>query len=402
MCGLIAVISKTKNGFSKNQVDMFSQMLHADEVRGMDGTGIFYNNIKNEPKVTVLKAPYRSSFFVGLPEYQAAKETMFKESNFAVGHNRAATKGKVDASCTHPFRENHIVLVHNGTLYSHKELHADYEVDSRAICHSIATIGAHETIEKLDGAFALIWWDTKEKTLNFCRNAMRPLFLIETSSSFLLVSELDLGMWILGRNNEKCVRSMEVTTKVLYKFNLEDMTKYTEEPLNFKAFVKPKYNQYSNYQTHSSGGSNGSFSVAQWANDEVWNKKDKPILSTKGYSFGQKIKFKIGDIKGNYVEADILKHQDLGVSSNLLLCDFESEWRIKIFGSKELLKLISNKRLAEGVINRAVIFNNKVTYHVGGITLLDKPDATVVEEGIVARILQLPIKYKNSFGGARA
>lgn len=370
MCGLVAVISKGKNGFTTKQVDTFTQMLYADELRGKDGTGVFYNTKKNEGTVRVLKAPYGSSIFTKLKEYDEVADTLFKESNFIVGHNRSATKGKINAECTHPFRENHIVLVHNGTLISHKELHEDYEVDSRAICHSISKIGAKETIKKIDGAFALIWYNTNNNTLNFCRNLERPLHIIETSTSFVLVSELTLGLWILARNNETVVKNYPVTPKVLYSFNIDDFSNYKEEPLEFKTY---EYHKSNNHY------SNNSYS-ATWMG--------KYTKETSVFSFGQTVRFRTGNICGNYVEGDIIKYQACDVEDTLVDKDFESQWRIKIYGKKALLENIKNQKLMEGVINRTNIFANKSFYTVGGV----RPAAQQ------AKILQLPL-HKKGIGG---
>jgi len=376
MCGLVAIVNKTKNGFSKKQVDSFSQMLYADQLRGSDGTGVFYNSKKNESNVKILKAPYKSSVFIGLKEFIALEEVLFKESNFVVGHNRSATKGKINAACTHPFRENHIILVHNGTLNTHKELHTEYEVDSQAICHSISSIGAEETLKKLNGAFALIWWDMKEKTLNFCRNSQRPLYYIETNTSFVFVSELELGLWILARNGETVVRSVMLTPAMLYSFTLEDMTKYNEKQVSF--FPYPQ----------SSGG--------WFFKDDVWedgySANKNPPKKLK-FAFGEKIKFKTGDIKGAYVEADIIKYQSIINTKYVIDSDFEHEWRVKIFGTKAYLDTIANKTLAEGVVNHTTSFNTKTLYTVSSVVVLP----ITVNGGVVdikSNVSTLPIVFK--------
>jgi glucosamine 6-phosphate synthetase-like amidotransferase/phosphosugar isomerase protein len=293
---------------------------------------------------------------------------LFSQSNFAVGHNRSATKGKINAECTHPFRENHITLVHNGTLTSHKELHPNYEVDSRAICHNIAQEGYEETLKKLDGAFALIWFNSKEKTLNFCRNSQRPLYIIETTTSFVLVSELNLGLWILSRNNEHVIKSSPVEIEKVYSFSMDNFKSYAETPVKYLEY-KPVYNKWINY-----------------FQDDAIEDNYASVSSVKSqFAFGEKIKFKTGDIINNYVEGDILKHQNIGIDY-IVDGDFEAKWRIKIYGSKEYLNSIANMPLAIGTVGGTITQGTETTYTVSSVKRIEKK----------SNILHLPVKVVTS------
>lgn len=350
MCGLVGIVNKGRNGMTNDQVKAFAELLYSDQLRGVDGTGIFYNAKKNEKRVKILKAPYKSSLFVQTKEFQDAADTMFKESNFAIGHNRAATKGKVDGKCTHPFREQHIVLVHNGTISDHKELHddKDVEVDSHAICHSIAKIGAKETLKKIDGAFALIWFDGKEGTLNLCRNYQRPLFMLEFGSGFMFVSEEELGKWIAKRNNINITKSFQLEPKKLYKFDIDDMSKYEVEDVEYKQYQPTVYNKPSwvdSYPTYS-------------------NKHKK-------YSFGQLVRFKGGLIRpsniGRFLEGDICNYNFLD-TDKLNDGDFEDEYRIKVIGTdNELLKFVGKDLV--GRISQTHVYGNQTTYVVTDVEL---------------------------------
>lgn len=197
-------------------------MLFADQLRGAHGTGIFYNQGN---KIKTLKAPVASSDFVNDKAYDNAEAEIFKHARFVVGHNRAATIGNLTHQNTHPFRCGHITLVHNGTLTSHKEL-ADTESDSMAICQSIAKIGFKETVKKIKGAFALIWYDEKQKTLNFTRNYQRPLYIVETNELFCFVSEPKLAEWILDRNRQHVTKVTNTEAHTLYQFEASDYTKF--------------------------------------------------------------------------------------------------------------------------------------------------------------------------------
>ncbi|MSE24831.1 hypothetical protein GKC32_10305, partial [Lactobacillus curvatus] len=70
-----------------------------------------------------------------------------------MGHNRWATKGKINERNAHPFEHDHIIGAHNGTLRNQHLLpnHLDFEVDSDNIFHAMSTIGVDATIAKTSG-----------------------------------------------------------------------------------------------------------------------------------------------------------------------------------------------------------------------------------------------------------
>lgn len=221
MCGLVTVITKNKTGVNNIDVKMFTELLFADTLRGSHGTGVMFDT--KQDGVQVLKAPIPAPRFIESNDYVDLMAFMYKESTFAVGHNRWATKGSHIYQNTHPFKEGAVTLVHNGTLLTHRHF-ANVEVDSHAICHAINNMGADAAIEQLDGAFALIWHDSRNSTLNFVRNKERPLCFIETTYSWIICSEEKLGLWIASRNNQKVVESYELEEGYLNSFNLLDRT----------------------------------------------------------------------------------------------------------------------------------------------------------------------------------
>lgn len=122
--------------------------------------------------------------------------------SWIVGHSRHATKGAINSRNAHPFSHGNITLVHNGTLVD-QDLLPDskaFEVDSENICHSINKIGAAETIQKLDGAFTLIWHDASDNRLHIIRNDERPFHLARLGTSWFGASEEAMLMWILQRS----------------------------------------------------------------------------------------------------------------------------------------------------------------------------------------------------------
>lgn len=252
MCGLVCVVSKLKGGLYNSDVKIFTELLYADQLRGRDGTGIIYNR---KDTIKTLKAATPSSVFVEHDLYNKAVNEALTSGNFMVGHNRAATKGKLNHQNTHPFRENHISLVHNGTLPYHKDL-ADVESDSMAIAMSFAKIGAKETLKKLSGAFALIWTDSKQKTLNFVRNSQRPLYLISTKDLFVFVSEKELGHWICNRNNQPVLSTMEVPVGTLFQFEFGVWDKYETQKVDL--YIPPPFMHQNNITPYKPQGTTAS------------------------------------------------------------------------------------------------------------------------------------------------
>ena len=49
-------------------------------------------------------------------------------------------------------------------------------VDSEILYAHLAKNGAEETFDRLEGAWACVWWDDQAETLNFIRNSERPLW----------------------------------------------------------------------------------------------------------------------------------------------------------------------------------------------------------------------------------
>ena len=189
MCGLVCVITKGSYGLTSEQRDAFNLLLYIDVLRGEDSTGAFV--VDNIGNVQMAKDAIDSSDFLKTKEYKDLKATAFQKGWAMVGHNRKATKGWITDSNAHPFIvDENIVLVHNGTLIGDHKHHADTEVDSEAIAHVLSKeTDVEEALRKINGAYALIWYNVAKKELNFVRNKERPLWYLETNDAFIFASE---------------------------------------------------------------------------------------------------------------------------------------------------------------------------------------------------------------------
>ena len=111
------------------------------------------------------------------------------QSQVFLGHNRAATVGKVSGLNAHPFQFGDIIGAHNGTLLQSdwtaldKETGATTDVDSAALYNAINELGVDKAIPMIHegntaqrGAWALTWFDACEEKLYFLKNKHRPLW----------------------------------------------------------------------------------------------------------------------------------------------------------------------------------------------------------------------------------
>lgn len=175
MCGLVGVAG---NIFTTDR-KAFRNLLVLDTLRGDHSTGTATVSAGN--KIEVAKG-------VGHPYnlFDAFKDIFDKDgvpksslSKVIMGHNRYATMGARTADNAHPFLHDGIVGAHNGTLdrfwIKNLDDHNKFEVDSEALIFNISKHGP-DILKKVKGAYALTWWDDKQKKMFFIHNKERPLF----------------------------------------------------------------------------------------------------------------------------------------------------------------------------------------------------------------------------------
>lgn len=201
MCGLVGLFNKNRNGFTKDQQDVFASLLFIDFLRGPDSTGAFLVN--NRGDMYLAKEASDSLRFMRSKEYSDINHKAWQDGSALIGHNRKATVGNVIDENAHPFVvDDNIVLVHNGTLWGDHKKIADVEVDSHAIAHAIHEHGdVTKALSSIDGAYALIWYDVANESINLIRNSQRPLWWMETSNSWIWSSEKAMLEFVAGRHN---------------------------------------------------------------------------------------------------------------------------------------------------------------------------------------------------------
>lgn len=169
MCGLVGAAGMLGDKEEK----AFITLLQLDTIRGPHSTGVLVVNTHKHATVhKELGTPW------DLMDSRKFEKAMNGVNNVLLGHNRYATKGAINVANAHPFVFNNVIGAHNGTLVSqfHLDDYKDFDVDSENIYHHMNNNGVEDTIAKLNGAFALTWYDKEEHTINFIRNSQRPLY----------------------------------------------------------------------------------------------------------------------------------------------------------------------------------------------------------------------------------
>lgn len=198
MCGLVGMAGDLTSGWK----DVFTELLIVDSVRGMHGTGVAAIR-RYENRVNLVKMPVPSQALIMTNEYNSAIKDPIK---VLIGHNRYATIGKKNVENSHPFQFSDVVGAHNGTLYSGSRKRLDpaeyYGTDSEAIYANLNDEGIRKTVDELDGAWALTWYDATNNTINFLRNDKRPLFYgySDDRCTLFWASELEMLKFVLSRN----------------------------------------------------------------------------------------------------------------------------------------------------------------------------------------------------------
>jgi len=372
MCGIVGVISKSKAGLFKGHADLFKQMLFVDQLRGTDGTGIIYDD---DGKVITRKSPESAGSFLSKEWVKNSIDDSVKTGSFLIGHNRAATKGSLTWQNTHPFTEGHITLVHNGTLFSHKELDDKKEVDSHAICSHMAINGAEETLKNIDGAFALVWINELERTINLARNLERPLHLIECQTCWIISSELGLGMWMADRHNLKVLTAFQLKTETLYTLSLDDLYDLKEKKVDYYKWITYKGNAWGwvgNKGEVDEGTPN--FTSRKRKNHPPHKQKASNVIALPApkskYAFGEKISFRPKHLIGQNTLSCMIWDEKRMMYFVIGELATDTNVEVRVYGKHKELTPIANAGLLDGTITATVIKGQRISYWVENVNVI--------------------------------
>ena len=128
-----------------------------------------------------------------------------EQTGVAIGHRRLSIIDLSDAG-TQPMHSSDArwVMSYNGELYNTAELRREVEAagkpvywrghsDTEVILEAVAVWGVPATIKKLNGMFAIAFWDRRDRRLWLVRDRLgiKPLlWSLQPDGSFLFASEL--------------------------------------------------------------------------------------------------------------------------------------------------------------------------------------------------------------------
>lgn len=251
MCGLIGLIGEINVKDEK----AFKQGLIIDTLRGEHSTGAVVVDVGKESRATIVKQVGNAFELLNDKRFDAA---MMGRHKVLIGHNRYATQGEVNKANAHPFEFNGIYGAHNGTLSQRYMLEksTDFKVDSQALYNHISLYGIEDAVSKIQGAWALTWWDSNEQTFNLLRNDERTLYtaLANDNKTLYWCSEWEMLQLILNRNLVKYDKIKEVTPDTWMSIELDAGGGMDKPRLKKVAAKKPPViiqNRYTGYSPNS-------------------------------------------------------------------------------------------------------------------------------------------------------
>jgi len=176
MCGLFGVASTY---LTDAEQQYFCILGTVSQLRGIDSTGIMWckrdkDNWNKKTNHYVKRATVFSHLY---PRTRGLWNADNRGPCVLAGHTRAATKGAITDELAHPFVHGSLCGMHNGTIgkYGGKD-----GSDSSEVYERIHNNGLVDTLEDIayGGAYALVWMDATDMTLNFVKNHERTLFYV--------------------------------------------------------------------------------------------------------------------------------------------------------------------------------------------------------------------------------
>lgn len=335
MCGIVGCVGK----IWKNEEDAFKLMLQFDTTRGPHSTGVLSvrTNHKNWGYLKSVGTPWE------LMSCKGWAGLINPAHRLLLGHNRWATAGEINNDNAHPFHHGKFVGVHNGTLRGQHRLkdYKKFDVDSENIYYNMDEEGVEETIKKLNGAFALVWYNIEEGVVQMCRNKERPLYLCksEEGKTYFWASEPWMLKVALGKCGIKHTEPVELEEGKLLTLEVPETLDLSEH-----AAYLPKIKKVELYDATTHYSSNN------WSYNTYSNKNDRDGVKSNIVPF---IRPAVGSKQlraycGNSVFFSVIGSRSLG-NMDYILCEVEDETspEIRIFVNQKTklgrLLLSSNK-----------------------------------------------------------
>jgi len=270
MCGISGVMS---SALSNSEIDRFEDLMLVSNLRGSQGSGVVtYRSDKKKGDTShymFAKILGNGIDIVGMESYQNCVHK--SRPSIIIGHTRAPTRGDAkDKKNVHPHIYGHICGVHNGTLTKVNGKYCAYNTsDSAQFFERVAEVGIDEAMVGLEGAYAFVWFDTNQNTINFLKNDKRTLYFArpETYPSTLYwSSEYGMLAFIFGRQGIK-MNIEPVPNDTLITINVDKRYQYVSgsdgwserelKPVEVKHTHAPFTHSPTTMRRHSGSGATG-------------------------------------------------------------------------------------------------------------------------------------------------
>lgn len=216
MCGIVGAMS---SWLSVDEINRFKELMLVSNLRGKDGSGVIFINDSNE--VDYVKSLGNGIDVCETDDFKNMTSNVKKRPSILIGHTRWPTKGAVDFDNTHPHDVGNIIGVHNGTMDRIMgKWVGNGESDSNLLYHAIQEHGIDEALKQSHGAYALVWVDIDQSTLNIIRNNKRPLYYATMTGGGTVYWASEYGMlnFILSRHSGKFeIKSVPEDTLITFK-----------------------------------------------------------------------------------------------------------------------------------------------------------------------------------------
>ena len=226
MCGLVGAAGDLSHIF---RTAVFKDFLDVCQVRGRDSTGVIKVPRDTESYDWVKQVGSPAYLYDGKQYHQCVEQG---EASVLIGHCRAKTIGEVSIKNAHPFDfpKEGICGVHNGTLSGTYKLdgYKHGMVDSEVLYQHLAENGAESTFSTIEGAWACVWWNHTDRTLNMIRNDKRPLYftwsddlrqMFWASEPWMFAAvERKVKLWDGGKEKKKII---ELPINTLWSFRID-------------------------------------------------------------------------------------------------------------------------------------------------------------------------------------
>ena len=290
---------------SKDTKDFMKMGLYVDALRGRHSTGLA--TVDSRGEILINKKALEAVDFLTLPAVN--KQIDDHLNRVFIGHNRHATRGAINNVNAHPFQHGKITMVHNGSLTQTHNLpdHNNFIVDSENIAHSLDKIGTLDTLKRLYGAFALVWWDEEEKRVKMARNSERPLTIatIENKNTVIWASEHNMLRFVAARSGLKISDTWELPENTIASFDPESNDIWQcdiQEDVEYYKHKYPDYNRNAGFHQNRQTNQRGTQS-SQAGTKETEESREKTKQKIKERDvLNQKLFRECGIKKGEEVE----------------------------------------------------------------------------------------------------